>query len=109
MKAVKQSLELCALCPEEYSNTVTTVFLPEGHDADRLRGLILDRFNMSLGTGLGRIKGRAFRLGHLGDFNELMLMGMLSGVEMGLGLAGVPFKRGGVDAAMDYLTGVENR
>ena len=96
-------LELCALCPEEYSNTVTTVFLPEGHDADRLRGIILDRFNMSLGTGLGRIKGRAFRLGHLGDFNELMLMGMLSGVEMGLGLAGVPFKRGGVDAAMEFL------
>ena len=96
-------LELCALCPEEYSNTVTTVFLPEGHDADRLRGISLDRFNMSLGTGLGRIKGRAFRLGHLGDFNELMLMGMLSGVEMGLGLAGVPFKRGGVDAAMEFL------
>ena len=97
-------LELCALCPEEYSNTVTTVFLPEGHDADRLRGLVLERFNMSLGTGLGRLKGKAFRLGHLGDFNELMLMGMLSGVEMGLGLAGVPFTRGGVDAAMNYLT-----
>jgi alanine-glyoxylate transaminase/serine-glyoxylate transaminase/serine-pyruvate transaminase len=96
-------LELCALCPEEYSNTVTTVLIPAGHDADRLRGLILDRFNMSLGTGLGRLKGRAFRLGHLGDFNELMLMGMLAGVEMGLALADVPFKRGGVDAAMQYL------
>jgi alanine-glyoxylate transaminase/serine-glyoxylate transaminase/serine-pyruvate transaminase len=96
-------LELCALCPEEYSNTVTTVLIPAGHDADRLRGLILDRFNMSLGTGLGRLKGRVFRLGHLGDFNELMLMGMLAGVEMGLALAGVPFKRGGVDAAMQYL------
>ena len=96
-------LELCALCPEEYSNTVTTVLIPAGHDADRLRGLILDRFNMSLGTGLGRLKGRVFRLGHLGDFNELMLMGMLAGVEMGLALADVPFKRGGVDAAMQYL------
>jgi alanine-glyoxylate transaminase/serine-glyoxylate transaminase/serine-pyruvate transaminase len=96
-------LELCALCPEEYSNTVTTVMLPEGHDADKLRGLILERFNMSLGTGLGRLKGKAFRLGHLGDFNELMLMGMLAGVEMGLSIAGVPFKRGGVDAAMQFL------
>ena len=92
------------VCPEEYSNTVTTVLLPAGHDADRLRALILDRFNMSLGTGLGRLKGRAFRMGHLGDFNELMLMGMLGGVEMGLSLAGVPFKRGGVDAAMQFLT-----
>ena len=96
-------LELCAACPEEYSNTVTTVFMPDGHDADRLRRLILERFNMSLGTGLGRLKGKAFRLGHLGDFNELMLMGMLSGVEMGMSLAGVPFRRGGVDAAMQLL------
>ena len=95
--------ELCAVCPEEYSNTVTTVLLPPGHDADRLRGIVLDRFNMSLGTGLGRLKGRAFRLGHLGDFNELMLLGMLSGVEMGLTLAGVPFNGGGVDASMQFL------
>ena len=97
-------LELCALCAEEYSNTVTTVLMPAGHDADRLRGIILERFNMSLGTGLGRLKGRAFRLGHLGDFNELMLMGMLGGVEMGLSIAGVPFHKGGVDAAMEFLT-----
>ena len=83
---------------------MTTVLAPAGHDADRVRGIILERFNMSLGTGLGRLKGKAFRLGHLGDFNELMLMGMLSGVEMGLSLAGVPFKRGGVDAAMQFLT-----
>jgi alanine-glyoxylate transaminase/serine-glyoxylate transaminase/serine-pyruvate transaminase len=96
-------LELCAVCPEEYSNTVTTVMAPEGHDADRLRQIILERFNMSLGTGLGRLKGRAFRLGHLGDFNELMLMGMLAGVEMGMSIAGMPFKKGGVDAAMDFL------
>jgi alanine-glyoxylate transaminase/serine-glyoxylate transaminase/serine-pyruvate transaminase len=96
-------LELCAVRADEYSNTVTTVMTPEGCDADRLRSIILDRFNMSLGTGLGRLKGRAFRLGHLGDFNELMLAGMLSGVEMGLSLAGVPFSRGGVDAALQYL------
>ena len=97
------NLELCAMRPDEYSNTVTTVLLPTGHDADDLRRLILDRFNMSLGTGLGRLKGRAFRLGHLGDFNELMLSGMLCGVEMGLSLADVPFSRGGVDAALRYL------
>ena len=96
-------LELCALCPEEYSNTVTTVLMPDGHDADRLRGIILERFNMSLGTGLGRLKGKAFRLGHLGDFNELMLMGMLVGVEMGLSIAAVPFSKGGIDAAMEFL------
>jgi alanine-glyoxylate transaminase/serine-glyoxylate transaminase/serine-pyruvate transaminase len=95
--------DLCAVCKEEYSNTVTTVMVPDGHDADRLRGIILERFNMSLGTGLGRLKGKAFRLGHLGDFNELMLMGMLAGVEMGLSIAGVPFKKGGVDAAMEFL------
>ena len=96
-------LELGAKCPEEYSNTLTAVLMPDGHDADRLRRLILERFNMSLGTGLGRLKGRAFRLGHLGDFNELMLIGMLGGVEMGLSLAGVPHRTGGVDAAMEYL------
>ena len=96
-------LELCAGRPDEYSNTVTTVMTPDGHDADAVRAIILDRFNMSLGTGLGRLKGRAFRLGHLGDFNELMLAGMLCGVEMGLSVAGVPFTRGGVDAALQVL------
>jgi alanine-glyoxylate transaminase / serine-glyoxylate transaminase / serine-pyruvate transaminase len=99
-------LELCATRPDEYSNTVTTVLIPDGHDADAVRTIILDRFNMSLGTGLGRLKGRAIRLGHLGDFNELMLAGMLCGVEMGLSLAGVPFRRGGVDAAMQFLESV---
>jgi alanine-glyoxylate transaminase/serine-glyoxylate transaminase/serine-pyruvate transaminase len=96
-------LELCALRPDEYSSTVTTVMTPPGHDADEVRRIILDRFNMSLGTGLGRLKGRAFRLGHLGDFNDLSLAGMLCGVEMGLSLAGVPFSPGGVDAAMRFL------
>ena len=96
-------LDLCAARPDEYSNTVTTVMMPDAHDADVVRRLILDQFNMSLGTGLGRLKGKAFRLGHLGDFNELMLMGMLAGVEMGLMLAAVPFRKGGVDAAMSHL------
>jgi alanine-glyoxylate transaminase/serine-glyoxylate transaminase/serine-pyruvate transaminase len=78
---------------------------PEGHDADAFRSIVLDRFNMSLGAGLGRFKGLAFRIGHLGDFNELMLMGTLCGVEMGLSIAGVPFRPGGVDAAMANLVG----
>jgi alanine-glyoxylate transaminase/serine-glyoxylate transaminase/serine-pyruvate transaminase len=94
-------------CQEErdYSNVLTAVRLPEGHDADALRATILDRFDMSLGNGLGKVKGRVFRIGHLGDFNESMLMGTLSNVEMGLGLAGVPHDKGGVDAAMAFLTG----
>jgi alanine-glyoxylate transaminase/serine-glyoxylate transaminase/serine-pyruvate transaminase len=80
--------------------------MPVGCDADEVRAAILERFNMSLGTGLGPLKGRAIRLGHLGDFNELMLTAMLSGVEMGLSLVNVPFRRGGVDAAMQYLESV---
>jgi len=77
--------------------------MPDGHDADAFRKGVLDRFDMSLGAGLGKLKGRVFRIGHLGDFNDLMLAGTLSGVEMGLAAAGVPFKRGGVTAALDYL------
>ena len=96
-------LELLCRKPEEYSNTLTAVVMPEGHDADRFRALTLDRFNMSLGTGLGKLKGRVFRIGHLGDFNDLMLAGTLSGVEMGLSAASVPFKPGGVTAALEYL------
>ena len=96
-------LENACLNSYEYSNSLTSVLLPEGHDADSLRELILDRFNMSLGTGLGKVKGKAFRIGHLGWFNELMLAGTLSGVEMGLELAGVPFKKGGVGAALNSL------
>ena len=82
---------------------LTTVLLPDGHDADAVRAVALERFNLSLGAGLGRLKGRAFRIGHLGDFNDLTLMGTLAGVEMGLGLAGVPLKKEGVQAAMEYL------
>lgn len=96
-------LELQALDPREYSDSLTAVRLPDGHDADLLRKLILERFDMSLGTGLGKVKGRLFRIGHLGDFNELMLAGTLCGVEMGLELAGVPYHRGGVGAALQYL------
>jgi alanine-glyoxylate transaminase/serine-glyoxylate transaminase/serine-pyruvate transaminase len=88
---------------DEYSAVVTAVMMPAGHDADALRRVAIDRFNLSLGAGLGRLKGRAFRIGHLGDFNELMLAGTLCGVEMALALAGVPFTRGGVDAALEHL------
>jgi alanine-glyoxylate transaminase/serine-glyoxylate transaminase/serine-pyruvate transaminase len=77
--------------------------MPEGYDADELRNIILDRFNMSLGMGLGKVKGSVFRIGHIGDFNELMLAGALSGVEMGLNIAGVPHKKGGVNAALEFL------
>jgi alanine-glyoxylate transaminase/serine-glyoxylate transaminase/serine-pyruvate transaminase len=77
--------------------------MPEGYDADRLRQVILERYDLSLGTGLGKLKGKAFRIGHLGDMNDLMLAGTLGGVEMGLAYAGVPFTRGGVTAALEYL------
>ncbi len=96
-------LEILCLNPEEYSSTLTAVLLPENQDADNLRKIILQRFNMSLGAGLGKVQGKIFRIGHLGDFNDLMLCGTLCGVEMGLELAGVPCKQGGVEAAMAYL------
>ena len=96
-------LENLCVVPEEYSNSLTAVIMPDGHDADVLRKIILDRFDMSLGTGLGKIKGKVFRIGHLGDFNELMLAGTLSGVEMGLGIAGIPHNKGGVSAALEFL------
>jgi alanine-glyoxylate transaminase/serine-glyoxylate transaminase/serine-pyruvate transaminase len=96
-------LEILCANPEEYSNSLTAVLLPSGHDADELRALILERFNLSLGNGLGKLKGKVFRIGHLGDFNELMLAGTLSGIELGLSLSGVPFSRGGVAAALDCL------
>jgi alanine-glyoxylate transaminase/serine-glyoxylate transaminase/serine-pyruvate transaminase len=97
-------LELVGVDPREYSPLVTSVMMPAGHDADAFRKLVLERFDMSLGTGLGKLKGRIFRIGHLGDFNDLMLVGTLGGVEMGLGIAGVPFHRGGVAAALERLS-----
>ena len=98
-------LEVLAADPREYSGSLTAVVMPAGHDADRVRKAILDAFDMSLGTGLGKLAGKVFRIGHLGDFNDLTLMGTLAGVEMGLGLAGVPMKQGGVEAAMNCLAG----
>jgi alanine-glyoxylate transaminase/serine-glyoxylate transaminase/serine-pyruvate transaminase len=96
-------LELVCCDPHAYSDALTAVMMPEGHDADALRGIILERFDMSLGAGLGRLKGRVFRIGHLGDFNDLTLAGTLGGVEMGLSAAGVPFTPGGVTAALEVL------
>ena len=100
-------LEILCLNPAEYSSALTAIVMPEGHDADALRKVILERFDLSLGTGLGKVKGKVFRIGHLGDFNELMLAGTLCGVEMGLGVAGVPHQKGGVDAALRYLADPE--
>jgi alanine-glyoxylate transaminase / serine-glyoxylate transaminase / serine-pyruvate transaminase len=97
-------LEVLAADPREYSGSLTAVMLPAGHDADRVRKVILEAFDMSLGTGLGKLAGKVFRIGHLGDFNDLMLMATLAGVEMGLELAGVPVKMEGVQAAMSYLS-----
>ena len=97
-------LEILCKNPAEYSNTLTTVLLPEGYDADNLRKTILDEYNMSLGASFNKVKGKVFRIGHLGDLNEIMLMGVLSGVEMGLTKAKVPFKAGGIMAALQYLS-----
>ena len=97
-------LEILCKNPAEYSNTLTTVLLPEGYDADNLRKTILDEYNMSLGASFRKVKGKVFRIGHLGDLNEIMLMGVLSGVEMGLVKAKVPFKAGGIMAALQYLS-----
>jgi alanine-glyoxylate transaminase/serine-glyoxylate transaminase/serine-pyruvate transaminase len=96
-------LEVLCADPREHSNSLTAVLVPDGYDADRLREIILDAFDMSLGTGLGRLKGKIFRIGHLGWFNDLMLCGTLSGVEMGLHRAGIPHRPGGIAAALEYL------
>lgn len=96
-------LEVLCLNEDEYSPVLTAVVVPDGHDADHVRKVIDEKFDMSLGTGLGKVKGRVFRIGHLGDFNDLMLTGTLTGVEMGLELAGVPIQKAGARAAMDYL------
>jgi alanine-glyoxylate transaminase/serine-glyoxylate transaminase/serine-pyruvate transaminase len=95
--------EILCLDPAEYSPVLTTVLMPAGKSADAFRAAVLDKFNMSLGNGLGILKDRAFRIGHLGDMNDLMLVGTLGGVEMGFALTGVPYQKGGVMAAMDYL------
>jgi len=97
-------LDLVCQDPAAYSSSVTAVMMPEGHDGDRFRKMTLDAFDMSLGAGLGRLKGTSFRIGHLGSFNDLMLAGTLSGVEMGLARSGVPFTEGGISAALEYLS-----
>src|SRR5690606_35190818 len=97
-------LEVVARDPNQYSSTVTAVLMPAGHSADEYRKVVLDRFNMSLGSGLGKVADKVFRIGHLGDFNDLMLAGTLCGVEMGLAVAGVPHSKGGAAAAMEHLT-----
>jgi alanine-glyoxylate transaminase/serine-glyoxylate transaminase/serine-pyruvate transaminase len=106
-RAAVQAWGLEVVCenPREYSSSLTAVFMPDGHDADQLREIILQKFDMSLGAGLSKLSGKVFRIGHLGSFNDLMLAGTLSGVEMGLRLAGVPHNRGGVMAALDSLAG----
>lgn len=96
-------LEVLCQNPEEYSGVLTAVLVPEGHDADALRHIILDKFDMSLGAGLGRWAGRVFRIGHLGHFNDLMLAGTLGGVEMGLARSDMPHHAGGAQAALDNL------
>jgi alanine-glyoxylate transaminase/serine-glyoxylate transaminase/serine-pyruvate transaminase len=100
-------LEILCEEPREYSNSLTAVLMPEGHNADNLRKVILEHFDMSLGAGLSKLAGKVFRIGHLGSFNDLMLAGTLSGVEMGLRLAAVPHKDGGVAAALDSLAPAE--
>ena len=106
-----QAWGLETLCqnPENYSSSLTAVMLPEGHDADKFREIVLNNFNMSLGNGLSKLAGKVFRIGHLGDFNDLMLLGTLSGVEMGLSLAGIPHQRGGVETAMQKLSESSNK
>ena len=96
-------LEILCANPAEYSPALTAVMMPAGHDADNLRRVILEKFDMSLGMGLAKLQGKVFRIGHLGDFNDLTLMGTLAGVEMGMEVAGVPHEKGGVTAAMQHL------
>jgi alanine-glyoxylate transaminase/serine-glyoxylate transaminase/serine-pyruvate transaminase len=96
-------LELNCRDGRYYSPAVTTVLVPDGYNADQFRKVVLDTFNMSLGVCLNRLAGRAFRIGHLGDTNELTVMGALTGIEMSLSIAGIPHRKGGVDAAMAFL------
>ena len=97
-------LEILAKNPIERSDSITAIMVPDGHDSDNLRKIIYDNYNMSLGTGLNKVKSKVFRIGHLGDLNELSLMGALAGVEMGLKQSGIPYKSGGIMAAIDFLS-----
>jgi alanine-glyoxylate transaminase/serine-glyoxylate transaminase/serine-pyruvate transaminase len=97
-------LEILARNPIERSDSITAIMVPDGHDSDNLRKIIYDNYNMSLGTGLNKVKGKVFRIGHMGDLNDLTLAGTLSGVEMGLKKSGIPFNKGGIMAALDFLS-----
>jgi len=97
-------LEILCRNPDEYSHSLTAVMMPEGHSGDKYRRIVLEHFDMSLGSGLGKVADRVFRIGHLGDINDLTLLGTLAGVEMGLSLANVPHSPNGVKSAMDFLT-----
>jgi len=96
-------LDIVCEDPREYSSSMTAFFMPDGHDADRFRALVLEQFDMSLGVGLSKLAGRVVRIGHLGSFNDLMLAATLSGIEMGLRVAGIPHREGGVTAALNSL------
>ena len=100
-----QTWGLEVLCEEkeDFSNTLTAVLLPDGYNADEFRSVVLDNFNMSLGNGLSRLAGKVFRIGHLGDFNDLMLVATLGGIEMGLSKSSIPHQVGGTQAAMQFL------
>ena len=102
-------LEILCLDPAEYSSALTAAVMPPGGNADELRKIVLEKFDMSLGAGLSKLAGKVFRIGHLGSFNDLMLMGTLAGVEMGLGLVGAPHQKGGVEAAREYLAEAAGR
>jgi alanine-glyoxylate transaminase / serine-glyoxylate transaminase / serine-pyruvate transaminase len=97
-------LDIVCENPREYSSSLTAVFMPHSHDSERLRRVVLERFDMSLGSGLSKLAGKVFRIGHLGSFNDLMLAGTLGGIEMGLQLAGVPYRVGGMAAALQFLS-----
>ncbi|MFP6571929.1 MAG: hypothetical protein VB674_04880, partial [Vicinamibacterales bacterium] len=96
-------LELLCANPAEYSSSITAIMMPDGHDAEVLLRVVLERFDMSLGIGLSKLSGKIFRIGHLGDFNDLSLIGALGGTEMGLALAEIPHQSGGVTTALDFL------
>jgi alanine-glyoxylate transaminase/serine-glyoxylate transaminase/serine-pyruvate transaminase len=98
-------LEVFCTDPRHFSNSLTAVLMPDGHSADRFRRVVAETFDMSLGNGLSKLADKVFRIGHLGDFNDLMLAGTLSGIEMGLDVAGIPHKKGGAAAALAFLAG----
>jgi alanine-glyoxylate transaminase/serine-glyoxylate transaminase/serine-pyruvate transaminase len=109
-RAIKAwGLDIICRDAKYHSPTITAVLLPEGHDADAFRAMALEQFNISYGSSFGRFTGKMFRIGHLGDINDAMLLGGLAATEMALALANIPHKKGGVQAAMDYLVSQHGR